>query len=143
MILTEIRIATGDVHYQNQGHLDTGQVHTLQPRHVHPVQAQQKTVHVQAVTAQQEHVQRKEAQPKMMKMMMILLWNAYTIHHQMKVIFGFYFYQRKPHSFNLFWSWLSTSVNTVIASQLTNLYLVLDRQAVDTLTALSKTVHYC
>ena len=86
MILTEIRIATGDVHYQNQGHLDTGQVHTLQPRHAHQVQAQQKTAHVQAVRAQQEHVQRKEAQPKMMKMMMILLWKAYT-GHQMKIIY--------------------------------------------------------
>ena len=94
MVLTEIRMATGDVHHQNQGHLDTGQVHTLPPRHVHPVQAQQKTAHVQAVTAQQEHVQRKEAQPKKMKMMM-LLWMSYTC-QQMKVILGFYFYQRKP-----------------------------------------------
>ena len=87
MVLTEIRMATGDVHHQNLGHLDGGQLHTLPPHHVHPVQAQQKTAHVQAVTAQQEHIQRKEAQLKMMKMMMILIWNAYTIHHQMKVIF--------------------------------------------------------
>ena len=93
MVLTEIRMATGDVHHQNLGHLDGGQLHTLPPHHVHPVQAQQKTAHVQAVTAQQEHVQRKEAQPK--KKMMMLLWMSYTC-QQMKVILGFYFYQRKP-----------------------------------------------
>ena len=55
--------------------------------------------------------------------------------------FGFLLLSKETTAvFNYFWSWLSTILNTVIASQLTNLYLVLDRQAVDNLTALSKTL---